>query len=53
MFLLGPALGADPILWEVRKGRAGLDAVVKVALGRIINISAGAFILMHFLFSFV
>jgi hypothetical protein len=43
------AVGAYPVGWKVFKGRAGRDAVFRIALLRIINIAAPcASVLFHF-----
>src|SRR5690606_21337430 len=42
VFLFRSAFGADPVIGQVLKSSAGLDAVFQVALGRIVDVAAGA-----------
>ena len=42
--------GADPVLGDLLPGGAGGDAVVRVAYRRVIDVTAGADILVHLVF---
>jgi hypothetical protein len=47
ILFLGAAQGADPVIGQLLKGGSNGDVPLRVAFGRVIDISTGAFISMH------